>query len=103
MIESLVFPLAGGGLLGFGVGYLLKKMLKLAFLAIGGIILVLGYLELQKLITVNWVSVENQTQTMMNNSLHTISQVTNHLGHEIPIGVGLIGFIPGLILGLSKG
>lgn len=103
MMEALLFPLAGGGLLGFGVGYLLKKMMKLAILAIGGIILVLGYLELNKIITVNWVTVENQTQSIMTSAVNNISHITQHLGHEIPIGAGLIGFVPGLVLGIAKG
>ena len=29
--------------------------------------------------------------------------VTQHMNHEIPIGVGVLGFMPGLVLGLYKG
>jgi uncharacterized membrane protein (Fun14 family) len=59
LISSAGFPLIGGGLLGVGVRYLLKKLLKLAILVIGGITLLLGYLECQKIISVNWIMVEN--------------------------------------------
>jgi len=62
---SLGAPLAGGGLLGFAAGFFLKKMLKLAIIAIGGIALLLGFLEYHRWITVNWVTVENQTQSFM--------------------------------------
>jgi uncharacterized membrane protein (Fun14 family) len=48
MTQSLInsgMPLAGGGLLGFLSGFALKKILKLAFIAVGLIILLLGFLE----------------------------------------------------------
>jgi hypothetical protein len=32
-----------------------------------------------------------------------IATVTQHMNHEIPIGVGVLGFMPGLVLGLYKG
>jgi hypothetical protein len=65
--------------------------------------LLLGYLEYQKWISVNWVTVENQTSTMITHAANKIATVTQHMNHEIPIGVGLLGFVPGLVLGLSKG
>jgi uncharacterized membrane protein (Fun14 family) len=42
LISSAGFPLVGGGAIGFGVGYLLKKLIKLAFIAFGLIALLLG-------------------------------------------------------------
>jgi uncharacterized membrane protein (Fun14 family) len=42
LISSAGFPLVGGGGIGFGVGYLLKKLIKLAFIALGLIALLLG-------------------------------------------------------------
>jgi len=42
-LTAIGAPLIGGGLLGFAAGYLLKKLLKLAILVIGGIALLLGY------------------------------------------------------------
>ena len=35
LISSAEFPLIGGGLIGFSVGWALKKIMKLAFIAIG--------------------------------------------------------------------
>jgi hypothetical protein len=32
-----------------------------------------------------------------------IATVTQHMNHEIPIGVGVLGFMPGLALGLYEG
>jgi len=99
LISSAGFPLVGG----FGVGYLLKKLIKLAFIALGLIALLLGYLEYQKWISVNWVTVENQTSALMTHAAHKIATITQHMNHEIPIGTAVLGFVPGLTLGLAKG
>jgi hypothetical protein len=60
----------------------IKKVMKLAFLAIGLVVLLLGYLEIQKWISVNWVTVENQTSTMMTSAAHKAYAVTQHLGRH---------------------
>ena len=39
---SSTFPLVGGGAIGFGVGYIIKKLVKLAFIGLGLVMLVLG-------------------------------------------------------------
>ena len=96
-------PLAGGGLLGLGVGYLLKKIAKLAIIALGAIALFLGYLEYQKIISVSWSILESKMQSMMTNATHTLTQVTKQMNHEIPIGMGLVGFLPGMAVGFLKG
>ena len=103
LISSAGFPLIGGGAIGFGVGYLLKKLIKLAFIALGLIALLLGYLEYQKWISVNWVTVENQTSVLMTHAANKIATITQHMNHEIPIGMGLLGFAPGVLLGFHKG
>ena len=35
LISSAGFPLIGGGVIGFSVGWAIKKIMKLAFIAIG--------------------------------------------------------------------
>jgi uncharacterized membrane protein (Fun14 family) len=103
LISSAGFPLVGGGVIGFGLGYLLKKLIKLAFIAVGLIALLLGFLEFQKWISVNWLTVENQTSTLMSHAAHKVYVVTQQMNHEIPIGLGVIGFMPGLAAGLLRG
>ncbi len=103
LATSAGFPLMGGGVIGLGVGYLLKKIAKLAIIALGAIVLFLGLLEYHKWVNVNWATVEYQTQSMMTNATHTLTQVTQQMGHEIPIGMGLVGFLPGMAVGFLKG
>jgi uncharacterized membrane protein (Fun14 family) len=104
--QSLIssgFPLVGGGLLGFATGLAIKKIMKLAFIALGLLALLLGCLEYQRWITVNWTIAENQSSAFVTHVLNKISVITQHMGHEIPIAVGVLGFVPGLVLGLYKG
>jgi uncharacterized membrane protein (Fun14 family) len=95
-------PLAGGGLLGLAAGYALKKVMKLALIGFGLLILVIGYLEYKHWISVNWGIVENQSSTIMTHVADKIAAMTQSRGHEIPIGLGVVGFIPGLLLGFTR-
>ena len=98
---SLGAPLVGGGAIGFRTGYILKKLIKLAFIALGAVALLLGYLEYQKWISVNWGIVENQTSTMVTQAAHKAYVITQNIAHEVPISAGVIGFTSGLAIGSS--
>ena len=96
-------PLVGGGLLGFCIGWSIKRIMKLIFIGLGLLILALGFLEYKHWISVNWTVTENQSSAIMTHLANKIATVTQHMNHEIPIGVGVLGFMPGLVLGLYKG
>jgi uncharacterized membrane protein (Fun14 family) len=100
---SSAFPLVGGSAIGFGVGYVIKKLMKLTFIGLGLIMLVLGFLEYKHWISVNWTVTENQSSAILTHLATKIATVTQHMNHEIPIGVGVLGFMPGLVLGIYKG
>lgn len=102
LIQSGV-PLLGGILFGIAAGYALKKIAKFVMLGLGILILILGYLGYQKWISVNWLIIENQTSTLMTHAAHKAYVVTQQMGHQIPIGLGLIGFLPGLAIGFTRG
>jgi uncharacterized membrane protein (Fun14 family) len=96
-------PLVAGGLVGFATGFAIRKIMKLAFIGLGLLMLVLGFLEYKHWISVNWTVAENQSNVIMTHVANGIAAVTQHMNHEIPIGVGVLGFMPGLVLGLYKG
>jgi uncharacterized membrane protein (Fun14 family) len=96
-------PLVGGGLLGFATGFAIKKIMKLVFIGLGLLMLVLGFLEYKHWISVNWTVAENQSNVIMTHVANRIAAVTQHMNHEIPIGMGLLGFAPGVLLGFYKG
>jgi uncharacterized membrane protein (Fun14 family) len=100
---SSAFHLVGGCAIGFGVGYVIKKLMKLAFIGLGLVMLVLGFLEYKHWISVNWIVAENQSNVIMTHVANKIATVTQHMNHGIPIGVGVLGFMPGLVLGFYKG
>ena len=95
-------PLVGGGLLGFATGFAIRKIMKLAFIGLGLLMLVLGFLEYKHWISVNW-TVENQSSAIMTHVANKIATVTQHMNHEIPIWMDLLGFAPGVLLGFYKG
>lgn len=103
LISSSTFPAISGGVLGFAAGYCLKKIAKLVMIGLGLLALLIGYLEFQKWISVNWTVVENQTSAIMTHAVHKAYVVTQQTGHQIPIGLGVIGFVPGLVIGLARG
>jgi uncharacterized membrane protein (Fun14 family) len=90
-------------LIGYSVGWAIKKIMKLAFLVIGLLSLFLGYLEYKHWISVNWTVTENQSSAIMTHVANKIATVMQHMNHEIPIGMGLLGFAPGVLLGFYKG
>ena len=100
---SLGGPIVGRVAMGFATGYALKKIMKLAFIAISLLMLVTGYLEYQKWIIVNWAIAENQTSAFMMHAVNKAVIITQHINHEIPIGMGVLGFTPGMVLGFMKG
>ena len=103
LISSAGFPLIGGGLIGFATGFAIKKIMKLVFIGLGLLALLLAFLEYRHWILVNWTIAENQLSAIMAHVANKITTVTQHMNHEIPIGVGVLGFMPGLVLGPYKG
>jgi uncharacterized membrane protein (Fun14 family) len=97
------FQSVGGGAIGFAVGYALKKIMKPAFIGLGLLMLLIGYLEYQRWITVNWTTVESESSAFMTHAANKVVAVTSQMGHSMPIGLGAAGFVPGLIAGILKG
>jgi uncharacterized membrane protein (Fun14 family) len=96
-------PLVGGGLLGFATGFSIRKIMKLVFIGLGLLMLVVAFLEYKHWILVNWTVTENQSTAILTHLANKIATVTQHMNHEIPIGRGLLGFAPGVLVGFYKG
>jgi uncharacterized membrane protein (Fun14 family) len=106
-------PLMGGSLVGFGLGWLCRKLLKLAIIGLGVIFALLAYLEYQNWIKVDWSVAQNQTSSFLEQSSQKLMSVVsksaelskhnlNHLDIAYPV-FGAIGFAPGFLLGLARG
>jgi uncharacterized membrane protein (Fun14 family) len=107
-------PVVGGGLIGFVLGYICRKLIKIAIIGLGLIFALLAFLEYKKWITVDWGIIQNQTSAFLERSSQQMLAVVNntatelnkhnlnHLDMAYPI-LGVTGFIPGFIFGLSRG
>jgi uncharacterized membrane protein (Fun14 family) len=106
---SDVTPIAIGGLTGYGIGWLCKKVFKIAIIGIGLVLALLAYLENQKTITVNWNVANNQTSVILHTISSKILEVANNVGTDLnshasafPV-LGVVGFIPGFLAGIMRG
>jgi uncharacterized membrane protein (Fun14 family) len=107
-------PLVGGGLIGFTLGYICKKLVILAVIGLGLVFALIAFLAYQKWVTVDWAIVQSQTSTFIQTSTRKMLDVVNNtaqvLGHHslnhiditYPL-LGVTGFVPGFIFGLAKG
>lgn len=107
-------PVVGGGFIGFTLGYICGKLIRIAIIGLGLIFALLAFLEYKKWIAVDWYVIQNQTDaflerssqqmlTIVNNTATGLSRHNlNHVDVAYPI-LGITGFIPGFIFGLSRG
>jgi uncharacterized membrane protein (Fun14 family) len=107
-------PIVGGGFIGFVLGYICRKLIKIAIVGLGSIFALLAFLQYKKWIAVDWTVVQNRTSTFLERSSQEMLAVINntatelskhnlnHLDVAYPI-LGVTGFIPGFIFGLSRG
>jgi uncharacterized membrane protein (Fun14 family) len=106
--------IVGGGLIRFILGYICRKLVRIAIVGLGLILALLAFLEYKKWIAVDWAVVQNQTSVFLERSSQQMLAVVNntatelsnhnlnHLDAAAPI-LGVTGFIPGFIFGLSRG
>jgi uncharacterized membrane protein (Fun14 family) len=106
LLLSNVIPFAGSGLVGYAIGFALKKILKWILIIVGflaGIFLV-GVQLLQKygyVSTVNWDKLGNDTSTQVqhwaaNVDVTNIHSLFHTLGIPVSSGLGL-GFLAGFV------
>ena len=71
-------PLVAGASSGFAMGYVLKKLLKLALIGVGLILAFIDFLEYKKWISVNWDIVQSQTGAFVQHSTQQVMDVVNN-------------------------
>lgn len=110
--EQAAFQIGGGALVGYVTGWGLKKILKIVAkivaIALAAFFSALLYLEVQKIVTVNWKEIENQTSNALGSIANTtvqdgpgnygLNQVVDTLGMSFagPMGIAFMaGFMKG--------
>jgi uncharacterized membrane protein (Fun14 family) len=94
--------LSFGALAGFAAGYALKKVGKLAAIALGLLFVALQILAYYGFVTINWTSVQERVNPVLegealNRLWHGLVEV---LTYNITFAAA---FVPGLIFGLKRG
>jgi uncharacterized membrane protein (Fun14 family) len=103
-ISSTLLTVGSGGLIGFLVGFALKRVMKILAVIIGLFFGALIYLQSQTIINVNWDKLESISESSLSvisnymTNTEQISTIMRNLG--IPLAGGLSA---GLVLGFSKG
>jgi uncharacterized membrane protein (Fun14 family) len=94
-IESNIMPFVStigfGGIVGFLLGFMLKRIMKILAVIAGVFFAALLYLESQHLVNVNW----DKLQMISNSVLSTITTTTNATSTTGGAGVGSIQAILG--------
>lgn len=101
----LTSQVAIGGIIGFFMGYAIKKITKIAIFALGFFFLILVYLEYSGFIMVNYDKITETLQDVEGNAINP-DNITNALPFLQPFFLNIpsmVGFGGGFVLGLKKG
>lgn len=107
LLEGLDLPLLGlemgiGGVMGFAVGFFLKKSIKLLFLLLGFLIFIMVFLDQLGMIIIRWGAVEEAYDAVVReaSARDLLFGFLEWLTRRIPLGGGLIA---GFLLGFKVG
>src|SRR3982074_972625 len=87
-VLPLVITVGGGFVAGALAGYVLKKVIKIVAVIVGLFIVALAYLEYQRIIQVDWTSIQALSQSgiiWLTKSLHNQGSYAAKLGQELSI------------------
>jgi uncharacterized membrane protein (Fun14 family) len=115
---AAVFVATSGGagmFAGYGVGYFVKKAMKVVAATVGGLMVFGMILEYYGIITINWEKISSRISEVMRSIANTtMNTISHHIaahgiptdiqvaGLEVPLGAAL-GFGPGLWMGWKRG
>jgi uncharacterized membrane protein (Fun14 family) len=103
-ISPTLFSIGSGGLIGFLVGFAIKRIFKILAVLVGLFLGALIYFQSQGLISINWEKLQAMTQSTASMLVHSltdtsqISVISGNLG--IPLTGGLAA---GFAFGIMKG
>ncbi len=91
-----------GAVAGFAVGYALKKLGKLAAVALGLVFILIQTLAYQGFLTVNWGEVQARVDPLLERD--SLTSAWEGLLEVLTFNVAFAGaFVPGLVLGFRRG
>jgi uncharacterized membrane protein (Fun14 family) len=118
---AAVFAATSGGagmIAGYGVGYFVKKAMKVVTATVGGLTVFGMILEYYGIITINWEKISSRISegmgSLANIAMIIVDTTSHHMaapgvpthiqvaGLEVPLGAAL-GFVPGVWMGWRRG
>lgn len=105
-LGSFAITVSSGGVIGFLIGYFLRKILKLVLFALGGILALLAYLQYQGLITTNMDKIQVYVDRVTSSLPNSISAITrNEDLHILPFSMNdlTIPFAGSMTVGITVG
>ena len=112
-VEDFLFSAGGGFLFGAVAGYAIKKVMKLTAVVIGLFVAALAYLSYRGWVDVKWVAMEDASRSTLTNAseqvVHALNNTaTQFTSHPSTVAAGLpvaamVGFVPGIMMGIRKG
>jgi uncharacterized membrane protein (Fun14 family) len=104
--SSPLLDLGVGGLVGFAIGYALKKILKLLLLVAGTVLLILAatieYLQRKGMVTIQ-INYDVLNAWISSATAWGMSQLGAVTGRVLQAGAGVTGLTGGFAIGLYKG
>jgi uncharacterized membrane protein (Fun14 family) len=111
--EGFLFSAGGGFLFGAVAGYAIRKVMKIAAVVIELFVVGLTYLSYRGWVDVKWVAMEDASRSTLTNASEQIVHALNNTATQFTsypstVAAGLpvaamVGFVPGLMLGIRKG
>jgi uncharacterized membrane protein (Fun14 family) len=103
-ISPTLFSIGSGGVVGFLIGFAIKKAMKILAIIAGAFFAALIYLQSQRIININWDTLQSVSQS----ALTTISALLTDTGQisaiTVNLGIPLTGGLSaGFAVGLMKG
>ena len=104
--------IGGGFAAGVLAGYAIKQVIRIAAVIVGLFIAALAYLEYQKIINVDWVRVQSDSQNGVTWVADTLTHISNNIGapHTATSDLELSNIVPltssvsaGFMLGMLRG
>ncbi len=98
ILPSVIYQLGTGGVGGFIVGYVIKKISKLIVVLIGLFIIFLLYLGTSKIININYEELWNALARSLNSANQAVTWLVDLISLSPFIGSFFAGFFLGLKL-----
>ncbi|MCD6503747.1 MAG: hypothetical protein J7K58_05965 [Euryarchaeota archaeon] len=99
-VTKLIATIGIAGIIGFAVGYALKKVFKLALIVLGIFLLGIFYFEYVGIIEIHYDKLLSWAESIVNTVLGYSSAIYNNAVASIPTAAG---FAAGFALGFKKG